>query len=48
MLTLTIFGAALAYTALNGYLLAKIMPVPITLMPRTANYRSTARARVTA
>lgn len=48
MLGLTIFGAALAYTALNLYLFAKIMPVPITFMPQTANYRSKTRASVTA
>ncbi len=48
MLGLTIFGATLAYTALNLYLLAKIIPVPITLMPQTANYRSQTRTRVTA
>ncbi len=48
MLSLTIFGATIAYTALNLYLLAKIMPVPITLLPQTAEHGSTARARVTA
>ena len=48
MLSLTIFGATLAYTTLNLYLLAKIMPVPITLLPQTAEPRSTARARATA
>ncbi len=48
MLSLTIFGATLAYTTLNLYLLAKIVPVPITLMPQTAERRSTARARASA
>ncbi len=48
MLSLTIFGATLAYTTLNLYLLAKIVPVPITLMPQTAKPRPTARARTTA
>ena len=33
MLGLLIFGPPLAYTALNVYLLLKIQPVPITLMP---------------
>ena len=40
MLGTTIIGATLAYTALNLYLLAKIMPVPITLMPQTFDNRS--------
>lgn len=48
MLSLTIFGATLAYTALNIYLLAKIMPLPITLMPQTADFRATTRARAAA
>ena len=48
MLSLTIFGATVAYTTLNLYLLAKIMPVPITLMPQTAAGRSTAPARASA
>ncbi len=48
MLSLTIFGATVAYTALNLYLLAKIMPVPIALLPQTAEHRPTARASATA
>ena len=48
MLSLTIFGATLAYTALNLYLLAKIVPVPITLIPETTIYRSETRQPVTA
>jgi hypothetical protein len=48
MLSLTIFGATVAYTTLNLYLLAKIMPVPITLLPQTAEHPPTARARASA
>ncbi len=48
MLSLTIFGATVAYTTLNLYLLAKIMPVPITLLPQTAEHRPAARASATA
>lgn len=48
MLGLTIFGATLAYAALNFYLLAKIQPLPITFIPQTANDRSKTRERVTA
>ncbi len=48
MLVLTIFGTTLAYAALNVYLLAKVQPLPITLIPQTAGYRSKTRERVTA
>jgi len=48
MLGTTIIGAALAYTALNIYLLAKIMPLPITFMPQTADSRSKTRERTAA
>ncbi len=48
MLGLTIFGATLAYTALSLYLLAKIQPIPISLIPETARYRSETRQPVTA
>ena len=48
MLFPTIFGATLAYAALNFYLLAKILPLPITFIPQTAGYRSKTRERVTA
>ncbi len=48
MLVMTIFGATLAYTALNIYLLAKIQPLPITFIPRTADSRSKTRERTAA
>ncbi len=48
MLVLTIFGAPLAFAALSVYLLVKIQPVPITLIPQTADNRSKTRERVTA
>ena len=48
MLGLTIFGAALAYTALNLYLLAQIQPVPILFLGQTAGHRSPMRERVPA
>ena len=48
MLGTTIFGAMLAYAALNLYLLAKITPLPITFMPRTADSRSKTRERAAA
>ena len=48
MLGTTIIGATLAYAALNLYLLAKIMPLPITFIPRTADSRSKTRERAAA
>lgn len=48
MLGTTIFGAMLAYAALNLYLFAKIAPLPITFMPRTADSRSKTRERAAA
>ncbi len=48
MLGLVFFGAPLAYAALNIYLLAKIQPLPITFIPRTADDRSETRQRITA
>ncbi len=48
MLGLTIFSATIAYTALNLYLLSKILPVPITLIPQTSGYRSETRQPVSA
>ncbi|HEY5625734.1 MAG TPA: hypothetical protein VIT93_04530 [Dehalococcoidia bacterium] len=37
MLGLIFFGAPLAYAALNVYLFAQILPVPITILPEKAN-----------
>lgn len=48
MLGTTILGATLAYTALNLYLLAKIVPLPITLIPQTADLRAETRERTPA
>ncbi|HEY5639063.1 MAG TPA: hypothetical protein VIW01_03350 [Dehalococcoidia bacterium] len=48
MLGLVFFGAPLAYTALNLYLLAKIQPFPITIIPQTLSERSGSPERVTA
>ena len=48
MLGMTIVGATLAYAALNIYLFAKIMPLPITLIPQTANLRSKTPERIAA
>lgn len=48
MLVLTIFGATLAYTALNLYLLSQILPVPITLIPETDADRAKARELIAA
>ena len=48
MLGMTIVGATLAYAALNLYLFAKIAPLPITFMPRTADSRSKTRERAAA
>ncbi len=48
MLVLTVYGAALAYAALNIYLLSKILPVPITLIPQTDADRAKMQERITA
>ena len=48
MLGLTLFSATIAYTALNLYLFAKILPVPITLIPQTSGYLSETQQPVSA
>ena len=48
MLGATIIGAVLAYAALNLYLFAKIIPLPITFIPQRANLRSKTRERIPA
>ena len=48
MLGLTIFSATIAYTALNLYLLSKILPVPIMLIPQPSGHHADTRQPVTA
>lgn len=48
MLALILLGAPVAYTALNLYLLARIQPIPITLLPAASIGGTRPRERVAA
>jgi len=45
---LILFAAPLGYLALTGYLLSKVMPLPLVLLPAAAPEDERVRARIAA